>query len=86
MRIRIIEDKPANTTIQYVEETTCPLPEYILPADVKACWIEMNGKMYHLDDTTDEGIAECNPADNDEPAPIVRKGKGGRPPYPMPIV
>ena len=69
MKIRIVSDKQASTHIQYVEETKCKLLEVVLPADGKACWVEMNGKQYYLDDTTDEGIAECNPADNDAPPP-----------------
>ena len=30
-----------------------------LPEGVKVAYVEMNGKTYYLDDSTDEGIAEC---------------------------
>jgi len=30
-----------------------------LPEGVQVAYIEMNGKTYYLDDSTNEGIAEC---------------------------
>ena len=44
--------------------------EITLADGVDVAYVTMNGKTYYLDDTTDEGIAECDPADNDEPCPM----------------
>ena len=59
------EDKTMNTTtrtfeIQRSQHVLSGMPVVALPEDIKACYIEMNGKRYYLDDTTDEGIAECD--------------------------
>lgn len=35
------------------------LHQFVMPEQVQACYVEMNGKEYYLDDTTDEGIVEC---------------------------
>ena len=47
------------TKSRTVELTGGQCAEMSLPGDVTAIYIEMNGKTYYLDDSTGEGIAEC---------------------------
>ena len=41
-----------------IQDGDCPV--IALPEDIRAIFIEMNGKTYYLDDTTNEGLAECH--------------------------
>ncbi len=61
VRHRVTIEKVSNRSQRQARTETiagADLDTFVLEG-VVACYIEMNGKTFYLDDSTDEGIAEC---------------------------